>query len=178
MDRPSKAEKRAVQILDDAQIDSLPVPVEELALSLGADLEFEPYEGEVSGMLYRYDEGGAVIGVNSTHAQTRQRFTVAHEIGHLVMHKGQPMFVDRFVRVNWRNGASAVEEVEANAFAAELLMPRRLVQREVERALGKRRNITVQQLSAELARLFQVSPEAMQYRLENLGVVDPFALIG
>lgn len=167
-----------MEVLNDAGIDMPPVPVEELAISLGADLQYESYEGEVSGMLYRPVEGDPVIGVNSMHPPTRQRFTVAHEIGHLVMHKGQPMFIDRFVRVNWRNGESANDEVEANAFAAELLMPRTFVAREVERVLSKRRNVTAQRLATELASTFDVSAEAMQYRLGNLGVLDPHALVG
>jgi Zn-dependent peptidase ImmA (M78 family) len=173
---PTAAERRASELLEDAAIDSLPVPVVELAISLGVDLRYESYEGEVSGMLYRRDDG-AVIGVNSMHAPTRQRFTIAHEIGHFLLHKGRPLFIDRFVRVNWRNGQSDREEVQANAFAAELLMPRKLVGREVDRVLSKRRTVAAHELAAELARIFDVSPEAMQYRLANLGVLDPFPLI-
>ena len=48
------------------------------------------------------------------------------------------MFIDRFARVNWRDGASNRQEAEANAFAAELLMPRRLIEREVSEALEKK----------------------------------------
>jgi Zn-dependent peptidase ImmA (M78 family) len=177
MNNPTTAEKRAIAVLEDAAINELPVPVEEIAISLGADIAYEAYDGEVSGMLYRAD-GRALIGVNSTHATTRQRFTVAHEIGHLVLHKGRPMFIDRFVRVNWRNGVSDTEEVQANAFAAELLMPRKFVEREVERVLTKRRNVTPHQLAGELGKTFHVSPEAMSYRLENLGILDPYALVG
>lgn len=177
MNTPSTAEKRAIAVLEEAAIDELPVPVEEIAIGLGADIAYEAYDGEVSGMLYRAD-GRALIGVNSKHATTRQRFTVAHEIGHLVLHKGRPMFIDRFVRVNWRNGVSDTDEVQANAFAAELLMPRKFVEREVDRVLAKRRNVTPQQLAVELAKTFHVSSEAMSYRLENLGILDPYALVG
>lgn len=177
MNNPSFAEKRASTLLEELGVESLPVPVEEIAISLGADLQYEAYEGEVSGMLYRHD-AGAVIGVNSRHPATRQRFTVAHEIGHLVLHKGRPIFIDRFVRVNWRNGQSDLEEIQANAFAAELLMPRKFVDLEIERVLSRRANVTAQQLSTELAKTFQVSTEAMQYRLSNLGVLDPSALVG
>lgn len=57
-------------------------------------------------------------------------------------------------------------------------MPRELVAREVERALTKRRTIDAQTLAAQLARLFNVSQQAMEYRLANLGVLDPVALVG
>ena len=49
-------------MLATAQINQLPVPVEEIAISLGADITYEPYDGDVSGMLYRSDED-ALIGV-------------------------------------------------------------------------------------------------------------------
>jgi Zn-dependent peptidase ImmA (M78 family) len=88
------------------------------------------------------------------------------------------MFVDRFVRVNWRNGESDREEVEANAFAAELLMPRRLMQEEIERAVAKAGTVTPKQLVTQLAKRFHVSAEAMSYRLTNLGIFDPYSLTG
>jgi len=175
---PLPAEQSAIELLEDAGVDQLPVPVEAIATGLGADLTYESYDGEVSGMLIRGDDGTAVIGVNSRHAPTRQRFSVAHEIAHLVMHPGTPMFIDRFVRVNWRDGASNSEEIEANSFAAELLMPRELVEQEVDRVLAKPQLVTPQRLAGQLAKAFQVSPQAMSYRLENLGVLDPAALIG
>jgi Zn-dependent peptidase ImmA (M78 family) len=128
-------------------------------------------------MLYR-NRGTTVIGVNSRHAPTRQRFTVAHEIGHLLIHKGQPVFIDRFVRVNWRNGESNREEVQANAFAAELLMPRALVRKAIERALSRRRDVTPQELVSVLAKSFEVSAAAMQYRLTNLEILNPYSLAG
>jgi Zn-dependent peptidase ImmA (M78 family) len=170
------AEQKAIDVLADAGIRDVPVPVDEIAISLGADLTYEAYDGDVSGMIYRFDDH-AVIGVNSTHAPTRQRFTVAHEIGHYTMHGGQPMFIDRFARVNWRNGESNKEETEANQFAAELLMPREFVAREVERAIKKRRTIDPQMLAAQLAKVFEVSAQAMEYRLASLGVLDPLALV-
>ena len=64
------------------------------------------------------------------------------------------------------------------AFAAELLMPRKFVELEVERIVSKRRTLSAQQLTGDLARVFHVSAEAMQYRLTNLGILDPAALIG
>lgn len=177
MNSPNSAEKRAIDLMEDAGIDELPVPVAELAISLGAEIAYDAYEGEVSGMLYRTDSH-TLIGVNSRHAQTRQRFTIAHEIGHLVMHQGTPMFIDRFLRVNRRDGASNQQEIEANSFAAELLMPRKFVAEEVDRVISKRSNVSPQELVSALAKRFDVSAEAMQYRLTNLGVLDPYALVG
>jgi Zn-dependent peptidase ImmA (M78 family) len=77
--------------------------------------------------------------------------------------------------VNWRDGTSAREEVEANAFAAELLMPRKFMTQEIERAIGKTRQIAPEQPIVTLADTFQVSQEAMRYRLINLGVLGPYS---
>jgi Zn-dependent peptidase ImmA (M78 family) len=169
------AEKRAIAVLMDFNVSEAPVPVEEIARKLGAQITYESFEGDISGMLYR-DQGRAVIGVNSRHAPTRQHFTVAHEIGHFLMHEGQPVFIDRFVRVNWRDGESGREEVQANAFAAELLMPRDLMQTAIERALYRRRDVNPQELAGVLAKGFEVSAAAMQYRLINLGILNPYSL--
>ena len=166
-----------MNLVEELEITEPPVPVESIARELYAHLTYEAFDGDVSGMLYRENDH-AIIGVNSRHAPTRQRFTIAHEIGHLVLHKGQPMFVDRFVLVNWRAGGSGREEREANAFAAELLMPRTLLGAEIDRAVSRHPSVTPNELIAELSHKFKVSAEAMSYKLSNLGVLDPYLLTG
>jgi Zn-dependent peptidase ImmA (M78 family) len=177
MRSPDFAEKKAIVLLDELGDSELPVPVERIARRLGAQITYEPFEGEISGMLYR-SPGTTVIGVNSSHAPTRQRFTVAHEIGHLRMHQGEGVIIDRFVRVNWRNGESNREETQANRFAAGLLMPRSLVCKEIERTLSRQPDLIPYDLAAMLAKRFDVSPAAMQYRLINLEILDPYSLAG
>jgi Zn-dependent peptidase ImmA (M78 family) len=172
-----RAEERATKLLADHGVIDAPVPVEDLARSLGAEVVYRGFEGDVSGMVYR-DKAQKLIGVNSSHGANRQRFTVAHEVGHLVLHKGTPVFVDSFEgRINWRDGASAQEESEANAFAAELLMPRSLVVRKVQDAMESS-SPSPFELIAHMAKTFKVSQQSMRYRLENLGVLDPGDLVG
>jgi Zn-dependent peptidase ImmA (M78 family) len=93
-----------------------------------------------------------------------------------MLHQGQPVFVDSFVRVNWRAGKSGRDEVEANAFAAELLMPRQFIEKEIDAAVSRHGTLHRDALIAELSKKFKVSPEAMSYRLSNLGVLDPYLL--
>ena len=177
MSGPSWAEDRATQLLAETNIVAPPVPVEAIAASRGAQLTYAEFDGTVSGMLYR-ESNTVLIGINASHRPTRQRFTVAHEIGHLLMHEGRPVVVDRLVRVNLnlRDGTSTKEEIEANAFAAELLMPKELIAIEIGRFVTKAQDLAPQQLVDELASTFDVSPEAMSYRLENLGILDPNAV--
>jgi Zn-dependent peptidase ImmA (M78 family) len=176
MSSPSPAEERAMELLAETNTVQPPVPIEKIAASQGAQITYAAFDGEVSGVLYR-ESNRVLIAVNSTHAPTRQRFTIAHEVGHLLMHKGRPVVVDRLVRVNMnlRDGTSSKEEIEANAFAAELLMPRKLIASEIDRFLKRTRRVVPQELVDELAATFRVSPEAMSYRLENLGILDPNA---
>ena len=75
-------------------------------------------------------EGTPIIGVNALHHPNRQRFTVAHECGHLILHKAQitkEVHVDKDFPMLMRDSVSAAGvnemEIEANVFAAELLMP-------------------------------------------------------
>jgi Zn-dependent peptidase ImmA (M78 family) len=122
-------------------------------------------------MLFR-DAGRVVIGINSTHAKTRQRFTIAHECGHLQLHAGK-MYVD--ARVNFRDAVSGLaidhEEIEANAFAAALLMPQDHVLTEIRKASKRHESHDVTVIVDELARAFVVSKQAMEIRLKNLGLI-------
>jgi len=56
--------------------------VEKIAKELGAQVRFAPFDDELSGMVHIKD-GVPIIGVNSLHHPNRQRFTIAHELGHL-----------------------------------------------------------------------------------------------
>jgi Zn-dependent peptidase ImmA (M78 family) len=171
-----RAEARATALIEKFGIEGAPVPVEQVARQLGAEVVYRAFEGDVSGMVYRSDSE-KLIGVNSSHPPNRQRFTVAHEIGHLVLHKDQHVYVDSFGgRVNWRDGARDPVEAEANAFAAELLMPRAFVEREVAGAMEEPET-SPKQLVATMAKRFRVSRLSMQYRLENLGILDPGGML-
>jgi Zn-dependent peptidase ImmA (M78 family) len=63
-----------------------------------------------------------------------QRFTIAHELGHLLLHDGIEVRVDKHFRVNLRSSESSkAEDVEEIAFAAELLMPRDFLLRDARK---------------------------------------------
>ena len=65
------------------------------------------------------------------------------------------------------------QEIDANRFAAELLMPRSFVIEAVRERLRKKKKWTPEELISDLARVFRVSIQAMEYRLINLGVFMP-----
>ena len=103
-----------------------PVPVERIARYLGAHVQFSPFDGEISGMIYIKD-GIAIIGVNALHPPNRQRFTIGHECGHLVLHRHlitQEVHVDKKFAVLRRDDTSATGtervEIEANRFRGRI----------------------------------------------------------
>ena len=175
-------EQRAGEILKELAIDRPPVPVADIARRLDCEISYEPLDADVSGLLYR-DENDQrrVIGVNSREPPLRQRFTIAHELGHLLLHRGRPLIVEKLVLINARStktGASVKEEREANQFAAGLLMPATLVKEEARRLVGERSPVSDRWLVEQLAKQFQVSAQAMEYRLVNLEVLSAMALEG
>jgi Zn-dependent peptidase ImmA (M78 family) len=142
----------------------------------GIHLAFDSMGGDdVSGMLYRRG-ATTVMVVNAQHHPHRQRFTIAHEIGHHRLHDSDA-YLDGNSTLRFRDGTSATgtdrEEREANAFAASLLMPAPWVQDRFIRLVGRRRAIDEGDAIAQLAQRFDVSEQAMRFRLVNLGLIDP-----
>jgi Zn-dependent peptidase ImmA (M78 family) len=165
-------EAEATAILKASDLDSVPTPVEALAKRLGLQVVYQPLADDVSGLLYR-DGQFQVIGVNSSQAGTRQRFTIAHELGHWRLHKGRDVRVDREVRVNFRRDRLwDLEEAQANAFAAALLMPRDSFT-PTRLDLLKEGSVSLDLAIQRLAAAYQVSSQAMTIRLTGLGVLDP-----
>ena len=125
----TRIRKRIEVLLKRQHVTDPPIPIEEVAKSLGAQVRRSPLDEELSGMIY-VRKGTPIIGVNSRHHPNRQRFTIAHEIAHLILHRDSivdQIHVDRKFPVLMRdaNSATGTErmEIEANRFAAELLMP-------------------------------------------------------
>lgn len=174
-------EKQAYALLCRHRLEQkLPIDVEALAKALNIAVRYEPFDEDLSGILVKENERTA-IGVNSSHAITRQRFTIAHELGHFVLKHDGSLFVDKTLGsqafVVRRDGKSSlgsdVLEIQANQFAAELLMPRALVSAQVEKRLERKPRLSSDDLISDLARVFLVSPKAMEYRLVNLGSLIP-----
>ena len=164
-----KIEKLTSKILDDLNIRSLPVPVNKIAESRG--LAIKPYDlGEdVSGVLV-IKNGHGTIGINPSESSVRQRFTIAHELGHYELHNdGDELFVDKGFKVLFRDQNSSKGEIrkeqEANAFAAALLMPEKFIREEIERNSF---DLTDEDSMKKLAKAFNVSVPAMTFRISNL----------
>ena len=155
----------ARRLLTRCRVEKPPVDVEKMARGLGIDIQLQDFPDEVSGALFRGPDR-VVIAANANHHRNRRRFTVAHELGHHLLHPDSPAYYDREHQIGMHLRARVAgmqwdsKEVEANRFAAELLMPRRLVLAAIGQA-----EITD---AGSLAEIFEVSEQAMTYRLAEL----------
>jgi Zn-dependent peptidase ImmA (M78 family) len=167
-------ELEAKKLLENNAISRPPVPVEELAAALGIDVRYSAGNDDVSGALIQ-SEDSVVIAVNSAQHENRQRFTIAHEIGHFLLHKGTEVHFDDDFRVNYRrevsSGIATDDEKEANWFAAVLLMPEPFLRKDWLRL--RLENQAAMGAIQSLAVRYKVSPKAMELRLVNLGFVSP-----
>lgn len=163
----------ARQKIIQAGIEHAPVDVKQIAQAQNAIVYEAVADDKFAGYLYRDSpEGVAIIGVNSKHSETRQRFTIAHEIGHLLLHApktGEPVHFDEvFMR---RDPLSAQgtdpHEMEANLFAAELLMPAHMIAIDLPQIMGAFHS--EEDVIEEMARCYVVSPQSMGIRLSYLG---------
>ncbi len=144
---------------------STPVDAEGLARALGVPVNYAFLGAGVSGMIERRENGSYLISVNANDPQTRQRFTIAHELGHFMYHKdkmGDGIDDDRAYRStdvgkyhNTKIGRK--EETQANRFAANLLMPWGLISQLQEQGVTDVK---------EIADRLGVSKHAMCIRLD------------
>jgi hypothetical protein len=140
-----------------------PVDVKAIAETLGVKVWEAKLSEDISGKLIPDPINGGPAGysiiVNGSEGFTRKRFTIAHELGHFILHRHliESGIIDN---VLYRSGLSNLQERQANKLAADILMPRHLVSKILER--NKNHDIEV------LSNSFMVSPVAMKIRLSQL----------
>lgn len=165
----------AERLMDRFSIRCPPVDVEDLAAQMGLGIIRTDLGPDVSGLLVTNAQRTYVC-VHDGHHQKRQRFTIAHEIGHFVLRHqfegGAHVHVDRgnFISQRGPRASAGIDpkEIEANQFAASLLMPSKLVR---ERVIALGSSPLLDQDVAALAQEFQVSEQAMTIRLTTLGLL-------
>jgi Zn-dependent peptidase ImmA (M78 family) len=162
------------QVLEECGIYDRPINLEKIIKHYGILKVDLPANDDIFGAIVR-QQGHVIIAVNPNQHPNRQRFTIAHELGHFFNHLnkgGHLEHVDGDFRLHWRNETSSKgvdwDEIEANKFAASLLMPEQLLKNDIDERPGLGHDEIHQ-----LAVLYKVSRLAMQYRLINLGLLPP-----
>jgi len=164
-----------------------PVPIEQVVeVVSGFDVLYDNSElkENESG---RTDFRHKVITIRVDEVEARQRFSLAHEGGHTRLHADKVDFLTKPIpglcgdysrRHLSRRGSRGWYEVEANKFAASVLMPLRFLRPAFEEAkekyqdLGANSKQLLAMITADLARQFRASQEAMSYRLKNTGLLQ------
>lgn len=172
MKRKKEIEDIAREVLTDHGLLDIPVDPIEVARALGVKVVSASFsDNEISGLVSK-SHGKQAIYLNARDAVVRQRFTIAHELGHLLLHMQDEDEIEiTDTRINFRAAEKLTPDLrwtdqrrmewEANIFAAALLMDESLVRR----ATGEQ-SFRV----ADLALDFQVSAQAMEIRLDSLGI--------
>lgn len=132
--------------------------------AFGIDVCVMELDGGCDGLALSTNGGAKVLVVAATESPTRQRFTMAHELAHLLCGDDQGLHVDENVMAGSRGDAS---EIRANAFAAALLMP--------ESSLRERFSepVVTEMVFAQAVMDLMVSPSSLAWRLLNLKLLSP-----
>jgi Zn-dependent peptidase ImmA (M78 family) len=117
----------------------------------------------ISGQIWK-ENSSYIIRVNRNEARERQRFTIAHELAHYLLHRdvidNSPDGITD--NVLYRSGAPERIEYEANRLAADLVMPMGLIEKRLKDDFG---GVVTEATIESLAASFEVSKAAMEIRL-------------
>lgn len=158
----------ARRLLEETGYTKPAIPVEKVAEAVGIVVHPWDFIDDVSAVLVRSSRFTA-IAVNQTHPETRQRFSIAHELGHAVLGHVENLYIE-FVApalLQEQSPQRIDHEREANWFAADLLMPAESVREDYKRFKGD---------VSHLAAQYRVSEQAMWVRLQALHLVKEVSL--
>lgn len=137
-----------------------PVDPVQIAKEMGLDVFITDMPGKVSGALIKQKEQDPAIFLNADDTKVRQRFSCGHELGHYIARQADESDVYEYVDLRGEEASNGThpDEIFANKFSAELLMPVAEVKALCQRG----------EPSYVMAHYFGVSDDAMKYRLKNL----------
>ena len=144
-------------ILEKLEIKEPPIPLEKIANFFAlAIINYPRFPYSISGTIIK-DEDLHAIGVNTNHPKVRQRFTIAHELGHYILgHDVNKILDDEFDK-------NSDKEREANQFAGELLIPYHMLEEDLKKQTW---NIS------GLSQRYQVSEQAITIRLLETNFIN------
>lgn len=149
----------ANKILEENYVQTPPVQVDDIARNYHLKIieaDFKKFSGAVAGFI---DPETSTIYVNKDDPDTRKAFTIAHELGHYLLHKEILIPDNSKYRVLYRKPLGQINsdplEKEANCFAAHLLVPKKLLDK------YKDEDINV------IAKIFGVSDDVIGFRLKR-----------
>jgi Zn-dependent peptidase ImmA (M78 family) len=143
--------------LDQEPIENLVTLVEKLGIAV---LFLDVASDKFSGLTLQTDINASIIVVNKNMPNDHKKFTIAHELGHLIMHipfSEDPAFYESL------EDLEGIEK-QADSFAGAFLMPRKMAQYSF-------RGLTYSRLT-ELKLYWKVSKQAIIYRAKEVGIIN------
>lgn len=155
------------------------IDVHAIAEKCGVSLKYDCIEsfGSTINNEMNFKNGKKVILINKFKPDYKQRFTIAHELGHIIL--GHKEISYKFSDVSkYKNTIDRMNEVAANKFAVELIMPEKLVKlvlidsiQELGFSIHQKFDENdINQLINLSSNKMRVSAQALNYRIKNLGV--------
>lgn len=151
----------AEKLLDFAKSSNIaiyPLDVKAIAEKLGIAVIYQTFKDDISGILEKDESNKWTIRVNEAHHPNRQRYTIAHELGHFCLHKHQETFFED--KIFFRGLERTKTETQANRFASQLLMPEDFFRQYLSEGITD---------VESLAEKFGVSSLALRIRAKDLG---------
>lgn len=169
---------KAYSFLPDGSKTSPPIDIENIIISNGVKIREDSSlaDGVIGKITFELNKAIISINPRENTYKSRRRFTLAHEFGHFVLHscEGEREFIDMSDAM-YRSEASNDYEIEANHFAACILMPDSSLVEEAEKLIGyfceNPIEFSEDEFIRRLALLFNVSIQSMRFRLSNMGIL-------
>lgn len=151
----------------------IPVQVEFILKEEGYSLKKDSLQTNISGLLVVEEK---VVVVNSQESEQRQRFTIAHEIGHLKLHKNRQKIDDIVCNLNnFQKETLRQEEGEADYFAVNLLVPLDKLKEFLHSLnISKEEGISLENLTKVVSEKFNVSLTVAKSRLEKINIYNSY----
>lgn len=152
----AKGRSEAEKVLRENFMDSPPIIIHELVKNYGLTVFKAAFDDKKIAGYIDFDKQWIVV--NKEDAAERQNFSIAHELGHWIMHPNEVKVDQNDIRIVYRRpmgGETEPLEIEANAFAAYLLVPEEMLKQHQEKS------------DLELAQLFNVSQLLIGFRRMN-----------
>lgn len=153
------------RVIAERYLREVPVRLGAMARELGLKVKLSTMTPGVSGMIVKVEEE-YIIKVNRHETRERQRYTLAHEISHFLLHREtiDASSIGIVDNVLYRSGTPEQLEYEANRLAADIIMPNALITEKFE-SLG---TLVSEEVVDHMAQIFQVSKVAMEIRLTTI----------
>jgi Zn-dependent peptidase ImmA (M78 family) len=168
--------KEAVNLAIKSKVDDGSIDIIRVALGLGIDVygseEDEDFNAEIT---YIPQKNKFEILVNSTHSLNRQRFSIAHELAHFVLHRDRIEKYGSLRRAFNESSPNFDPEIEKQAddFAEELLIPEELLKASFPAIFQQSGDVLLPQIQ-QIAQMFKVSLVVVAMRLRKLGRNVPY----